>query len=278
MRWLARLWHQSLRRPFRLAYETYGVGPQPVLLLHGIASDRTFWRQLTAQLDPTMYTVLMPDLLGHGASPAPGFIAYTSDDQVAAVSALCRRLKLTRCIVVGHSMGCLVATRLATIQPIIVKRLLLYEPPLFTDVPEFRTAKRRRNFYYGLYERIARNPAGTFTMTRLVARVGRNWTRHLESKERWLPIERSLRNTILGQQSYEELKNIAIDTDIVRGRLDLVVPRSNVRKGLVHNQKVRFHQTTDRHRMSRASARFLAKLIAAGTVTKRDEMIAEEVV
>lgn len=260
---LRQIWHQRLGWPFRLAYQQSGSGTDTVILLHGIAADGNFWRPLLDPLDQTKYRVIVPDLLGHGASPAPAYIQYSSADQAAAVWALCRRLHIKRCIVVGHSMGCLVATRLATQHPALVQRLLLYEPPLFTDMPEFKTRRRREQFYLNLFERIAANPAGTFTVARLVARLAQNWTRHLANDQTWLPIERSLRNSIMQSTGYEELCNITIATDIIHGRLDVVVPRGDLKKQLAHNKNIRFYRTTDRHRMSRASARYLAKLIAS---------------
>ncbi len=258
---LGKFWHMMIGRPFRLAYQDYpGTGPT-VVLLHGIASDADFWEPLVPMLRFSNYRVIVPELLGHGRSPAPRYINYTSDDQARAVLALCRRLKLKRIILVGHSMGSLVATRVADLQPELVRRLVLYEPPLFADVPEFRNHQRRRAFYLGLYERIAANPPGPFTITRLVARISKNWTKFLATDQAWIPIERSLRNTIIQQHGYDELKDIAISTDIVHGRFDVVVARSNLKKLLAHNQNVQFYRTTDRHGLSKGSAKRLTQLI-----------------
>ncbi len=260
--WLSWLYHSYLRVPFRLAYDRIGTGKTTIVLLHGIASDRSFWKPLIAQLDPAEYTIIAPDLLGHGASPKPPYIRYSSDDQARAVMALCKQLRLRSVVIVGHSMGCLVATRLASEYPGFFQRILLYEPPLFADVPEFKTHRKRRAFYFAIYDRIAQNPAGALTMTRLVARLSKNWTRFLESEQTWLPIERSLRNNIMQQTSYEELKDITIATDIVHGRFDVAVSRVNLAKMLQDNANIRFYRTTDRHRMSKRSALYLKNLLA----------------
>jgi pimeloyl-ACP methyl ester carboxylesterase len=179
------------------------------------------------------------------------------------VLTLLRRLRVRRCLVVGNSMGGLVASRLAKLAPQRVSRLLLYEPPIYGDVPEFKTHARRRKFYFGIYERIAANPPGRLTMARVVARISGNWTQFLASEQLWLPIERSLRNTILNQTSYEELKDTAIRTDIVHGRLDVAVSGSGLKRLLAHNPNIRFYKTTDRHGLSKRSARYLAQLISA---------------
>lgn len=264
-----KFWHVRLGRPFNLQYLRIGHGPQTVVLLHGIASSSTFWNRLVQLLPPDDYTVIVPDLLGHGNSPKPQFIDYTTADQANAVVRVLRKLKIERCILVGHSMGSLVATRVGTIEPNRIARLLLYEPPLFAAVPEFKTHTRRAKFYMGIYERIAKNPAGMLTMTRVVATVSRNWLQFLNSEQNWLPIERSLRNTIIKQTSFEELKDIAVQTDIVHGRLDVAVPRIGLKKTLEHNPNINFYRTTDNHGLSQRSARYLARLIGPDSIEPR---------
>lgn len=263
MIWLRKIWHQRLNRPHRLAYNCYGIGPQVVLLLHGIATDGSFWAPLVSQLSPKQYTIIVPDLLGHGASPKPEYIRYSTADQADAVRAVLRQRNVKKVIIVGHSMGGLVATRLASADPKIVRKLLLYEPPLFADLPEFKTHARRRKFYFDLFERIAKNPSGTLTVTRVVARIAKNWTKYLQSEQTWLPIERSLRNTIMSNDAVDELRDITIDTDIIHGRLDMVVPQADVKHMLRNNPRISFYRTVDRHGLSRGSARYLASLIAS---------------
>jgi pimeloyl-ACP methyl ester carboxylesterase len=257
-----KFWHGRLRRPFDLNFQRFGHGPQALVLLHGIASDGNFWKPLLRLLPADEFTIIVPDLLGHGSSPKPDYIGYTTGDQARAVVRLMKKLRVRRGIIVGHSMGSLVASRIGTITPGRVARLLLYEPPLFAAVPEFKTKARRRRFYEGIYEKIATNPPGLLTMTRVVATISRNWTKFLVSEQAWLPIERSLRNTIIRQTSFEELKDIAIQTDIVHGRLDIAVPRTGIRKSLQHNPNIKFYRTTDNHGLSPRSARYLARLIA----------------
>lgn len=271
VQWLDRLWHHTLRVPFRLAYRVYGGTGDTVVLLHGIASEGAFWQPLITELQATTsFQIIVPDMLGHGKSPTPQYIEYSVDDQVRALLVLLRKLRVQRMVLVGHSMGCLIATRLASRHPeITVDQLVLYEPPLFTSVPGFETPSRRQQFYRRLYERIAENPAGKFTTTQVVAKVSKNWQRYLESDQTWLPIQRSLRNTIMNQKSFEELRDIAIKTNIVHGRLDVVVPPHGLRRKLASNKNIKLYRTTDRHRLSRASATMLTKLLSQ--INSKDE-------
>lgn len=268
-----RFWHGSLRRPFNLHFKRLGHGPNALVLLHGIASDSSFWEPLVKELSADEFTVFAPDLLGHGDSPKPNYIDYTTGDQARAVVRMLKQQHIRSCVLVGHSMGSLVASRVAATNPKQVSRLLLYEPPLFAAVPEFKTHTKRQKFYLGMYERIAANPAGLFTMTRVVSTISRNWVKFLSSEQTWLPIERSLRNTIIKQTSFEELKDIAIQTDIIHGRLDIAVPRTGIKKSLEHNPNIKFFRTTDNHGLSKLSARYLARLIAPDPLIRQNKRL-----
>ncbi|MCA9325896.1 alpha/beta hydrolase [Candidatus Saccharibacteria bacterium] len=269
MKLLKQIWHKNLKQPFRLVYTSYPGHKEPVVLLHGIASNKEFWQPLATLLSQQGHIVIVPDLLGHGGSPTPDYIRYSTGDQARSVVALLNKLNIKRYALVGHSMGALVASRVAAMRPEKVAKLVLFEPPLFADIPEFRSYQKRRQFYFDIYERIAQNPKRGLSMTKLVAKVSDNWTKYLVSDQAWLPIERSLRNTIMSQTSYEELSDTAIETDIVHGRFDVAVSSVGLKKMLAHNPNIRFHKTTERHNISKLSATFLANLILGDVNVKK---------
>lgn len=106
----------------RRAYRMMGEGP-PLLLLHGIGDSSEGWRPLLPLL-AERFTVIAPDLLGHGASDKP-----RADYSVAAYANgmrdLLEVLDIDRVTVVGHSLGGGVAAQLAYQYPDRVERLVL---------------------------------------------------------------------------------------------------------------------------------------------------------
>jgi pimeloyl-ACP methyl ester carboxylesterase len=54
-----------------IALDDIGEGI-PVLLLHGFPATRHLWSRVAPQLADTGFRVLVPDLVGYGASEAPG--------------------------------------------------------------------------------------------------------------------------------------------------------------------------------------------------------------
>ncbi|MGB3773255.1 MAG: alpha/beta hydrolase [Rhodococcus sp. (in: high G+C Gram-positive bacteria)] len=106
------------RRAFRMA----GEGPV-VLLIHGIGDSSETWTDVLPHL-ASKYTVIAPDLLGHGLSDKP-----RADYSVAAYANGIRDLLVTLGIesvsVVGHSLGGGVAMQFGYQFPEMVERLVL---------------------------------------------------------------------------------------------------------------------------------------------------------
>ncbi|BBZ61207.1 alpha/beta fold hydrolase [Mycolicibacterium monacense] len=106
------------RRAFRIA----GEGPA-ILLIHGIGDNSTTWNTVQTKL-AQRFTVIAPDLLGHGKSDKP-----RADYSVAAYANgmrdLLSVLDIDRVTVVGHSLGGGVAMQFAYQFPQFVDRLIL---------------------------------------------------------------------------------------------------------------------------------------------------------
>jgi 3-oxoadipate enol-lactonase len=100
-----------------------GEGP-PVLLLHPLGVDRSFWDVVLPALDG--FEVLTYDFPGHGRTPAPEE-PYTIEDLADQARALLRQGGHAPVDVVGVSLGGLVAQRLAADAPDLVRRLVVVD-------------------------------------------------------------------------------------------------------------------------------------------------------
>jgi pimeloyl-ACP methyl ester carboxylesterase len=96
-----------------IAYEATGDGP-PLVLLHGITESRRTWDPLVADLAGD-HTVLAVDQRGHGESS--GAAAYDPASMAGDAAAVLAGLGLADPLVVGHSMGGIVATAYAASHP-----------------------------------------------------------------------------------------------------------------------------------------------------------------
>jgi pimeloyl-ACP methyl ester carboxylesterase len=109
-------------RGARLRYEIGGTGP-PLVLVHGFAGAASNFAVL-APLLARRHLLLVPDLPGHGGSEplpaAPSLAGFA--DRVAAVL---EHEQTGPAAVVGHSMGGIVALRLAARRPELVRAVVL---------------------------------------------------------------------------------------------------------------------------------------------------------
>jgi len=107
---------------YRRAYVKAGSGPA-LLLIHGIGDSSDTWRPVVAQL-AEHYTVIAPDLLGHGRSEKPK-ADYSVAGFANGMRDLLTVLEVDRVSVVGHSLGGGVAAQFAYQFPDRCERLVL---------------------------------------------------------------------------------------------------------------------------------------------------------
>jgi pimeloyl-ACP methyl ester carboxylesterase len=108
----------------RIAYREAGEGPV-LLLIHGITSDSSTWQRVLPYLARS-YTVVAPDLLGHGASAKPRG-DYSLGAQANGLRDLLVALGHERATLVGHSLGGGIAMQLAYQFPELCERLVLVD-------------------------------------------------------------------------------------------------------------------------------------------------------
>jgi pimeloyl-ACP methyl ester carboxylesterase len=107
------------------AFVKTGKGPA-LLLLHGLGCDHTTWLPVIAALS-RRYTVIAPDLLGHGKSDKPR-ADYSVGGYANGMRDLLTVLGIDRVTVVGHSFGGGVAMQFAYQFPERTDRLILVAP------------------------------------------------------------------------------------------------------------------------------------------------------
>lgn len=95
----------------------------PVILIHGLADEADTWRHLISPL-ATYNRVIAPDLPGFGRSEKPKR-SYTISFFLNVLTDLLDTLAVERAILIGHSLGALIAQSFALQSPQRVNRLVL---------------------------------------------------------------------------------------------------------------------------------------------------------
>jgi pimeloyl-ACP methyl ester carboxylesterase len=107
----------------RVSYLKAGDGDELLVLLHGITSTADAWREVLPRL-AERYTVIAPDLIGHGRSAKPRG-DYSLGAYAAGVRDLIAVLGYERGSVVGHSFGGGIAMQFSYLFPEYVERMAL---------------------------------------------------------------------------------------------------------------------------------------------------------
>jgi len=109
-----------------LHYETRGPADGPVLVFsNSLGTDFRIWNDVVGRLGDA-FRVVLYDKRGHGLSEAPP-APYRLDDHVGDLAALLDHLGVTRAVIVGLSVGGMIAQDLAASRPDLVTALVLMD-------------------------------------------------------------------------------------------------------------------------------------------------------
>jgi pimeloyl-ACP methyl ester carboxylesterase len=99
-----------------------------IVLLHGKNFCGATWGDTARVLAATGYRVIVPDQIGFCKSSKPTGYQYSLYGMATMTAELLQSRGITRATLVGHSMGGLVAERLAIAQPQLVDQMILVDP------------------------------------------------------------------------------------------------------------------------------------------------------
>jgi pimeloyl-ACP methyl ester carboxylesterase len=195
----------------RIAYMDVAPAGAPnghtVVLLHGNNFAGFYFAGPIDALRKAGFRVIVPDQIGYGRSSKP-IIPYNFHDMARNTRLILQHLNVAKVMVVGHSMGGMLAARFATQYPDIVERLVLYNPIGLVD-PRFDRPwestddlyKRALGATYqtvrgALMRYVAHNPAAWTPEFEHYARIRYSWTLSAD----WPRL--AMVQTLLGQVQY----------------------------------------------------------------------------
>jgi pimeloyl-ACP methyl ester carboxylesterase len=114
--------HEMALHGHRVSYRQGGSGPA-LLLLHGVTNSSATWERVAPSLGEH-FTLIAPDLLGHGQSATPRG-DYSLGAHASGVRDVLSALGIDRATVVGHSLGGGIAMQFAYQFPERTERLVL---------------------------------------------------------------------------------------------------------------------------------------------------------
>jgi pimeloyl-ACP methyl ester carboxylesterase len=121
----------------RMGYMDVPPASQPngrvAVLFHGMNFGGFYFAGPIETLRKEGFRVVVPDQIGFGRSSKP-VIPYNFHDMAANSRKLLQSLGISRAVIIGHSMGGMLAARFAASYPDMTERVVLYDPIGLTDV------------------------------------------------------------------------------------------------------------------------------------------------
>ena len=175
----------------RIAY--MDVAPQgaanghTVLLLHGNNFGGFYFQAIIDGLTREGFRVIVPDQIGYGRSSKP-IAPFNFNSQARNTWLILQSQKIDKVMVIGHSMGGMLAARFATQYPKAVDRVVIYNPIGLTDgrfgrpmTPIDEAYKQSvaadyQSIRAGLSRYVAHNPKAWNQEFETYARIRYSWT------------------------------------------------------------------------------------------------------
>ncbi len=226
--------HRWLRVPYALHVRHYKKPKKPrttVLFIHGIGNSGDAWRDVIERL-PKDIRIITIDLLGFGKSPKPSWAVYDAKTQANAVLATYLKLRITsQVIIVGHSLGALVAIEVAKRYPLLVDSLILCSPPLYDGTDKKNTLLPKSDrVLRKLYTSAQNRPEDFLKLSAFAMKynlVNHSFNVTADNIESYMS---ALESTIVNQTAYEDAYKLKQPTLILKGTLDPFIVSRNLRR------------------------------------------------
>lgn len=254
--WRTKLYHRWLHCPVRLktAIDTKIKHPRlTVIFLHGISATSATWRttirQFSANPDLKGIRFIALDLLGFGRSLQSKWLDYDYLDYDKALENSLKKLNVTGPIVlVGHSMGSLIAADFATNfhTDFNLVGLILVSPPVLMPNELAKLPDKVYTKSYGSLYKLAKDEPAIEVVANFVQRFSSFSSKYIKTPA----FDRSMEHIILNHNNYQTYSKIKIPTLIIHGHFDPLVMRSNLKKVAASNPNVRFVSVIGHHDVS----------------------------
>ena len=248
------------------------TGP-PVLLLHGLVASSLYWGGAYDRL-AAHRRLVVPDLLGFGRSPRPAS-GYGPDGHADAVLACLDDLGIAEPVIIGaHSLGSVVAMRLAAIHPERVDAIVAFGPPVYADPGVARdhvSATSPMGHLFVLPGRTAENACRWVCDHRkLAARLAvvthPSLPREIAAdavQHSWTSYSQTLLQVILAAQAATWVDQIDCPVHLVAGDRDPVVDCAYLRRLADAHVKIELSEVAGRHNFPLTDPAECTAMIAA---------------
>lgn len=222
---LAKILYKTLQLPETMNVEisTPDNYKATLIFIHGIGMSKRMWRQIDRHFQANCQIVKV-DLLGHGQSSDAKWLKYNLRDQARSLFlTLFKNNQLfddKPVIIVGHSLGSLVAVEFADRYPEHLDQLVLISPPIYLQADNLK-----EDLLCKSYQTLLSNDK-FLSLTLKLGQIffGLKSSSDVKSQQAFA---KSLQKAILEQDVFNKLRQIKLPVSIIYGIFDPVIVADN---------------------------------------------------
>ncbi len=266
------IFHRWLRIPYTLNVSVERDVKKPaatVVFIHGIGHSSEAWRNVVTQVRPDVRIITI-DLLGFGQSPKPHWPIYNVKLQARSFIATVFRLRIGGpFILVGHSLGGLVAVEIARRYPLIVKSLILCSPPFYKqDSVARKLLPHGDKILKDVYTSIHKYPEQFLKISKLAVKYGLVNKSFNVTQDDVHSYMGALEASIINQTSLQDAIKLRKRMRIIHGALDPVVIGRNLKTLVRANNRATIDIALAGHEITGLYVPALIKAIDAAATPK----------
>jgi pimeloyl-ACP methyl ester carboxylesterase len=243
-------------------YDNGGSDKKTIVLLHGVASTSKTWEYLISILDKEKFRLVAIDLLGFGESISPKNSDYTIGEHTRYIHKTIKKLHIKHpYTVVGHSMGSIIASHYATKYPKEISEVFLLSLPLYFTNKELHNAisYQQTNLFIKAYKFIIAKKRFTIKTADYLRKIF-NIENGIEITDKnWKSFRLSLINTIINQDTYNDIRKIKVPVHVIYGTKDELLISSNLQQLNVFGHVDIQTSSSLRHAFGKKYAELVAK-------------------
>jgi pimeloyl-ACP methyl ester carboxylesterase len=122
----------------KVAYRIQGKG-LPLVLLHGLCEDSTIWDDFIKLLPE--FQIIRPDISGFGESEI--LPEHSIELMADSVKAILDNLNISKCVMIGHSLGGYVSVAFSKKYPSVLTGLGMFHSHTFEDTEDRKDTRRK---------------------------------------------------------------------------------------------------------------------------------------
>lgn len=254
---LSKLIYKTLKIPKSMDIEIYTPKKYraTLIFIHGIGVSKRMWRRVEKNFRDDC-RIIKVDLLGFGESDPKEWLKYSLQDQARSLFLTLfsknKLISLKPVIIVGHSMGSLVAAEFVSRYRLLVSQLVMVSPPIYLN-----KSNLKEKLLTTSYKTMLNNDQ----ILAMVFKIGQTFFGYTSNMKprRKQAFARSLRTAILKQNIFSKLATTKTPTHIIYGLFDPLIVADNFKFLPDINSNVKIEATTAMHEVRY----FLSKKIIA---------------